>query len=107
MTLRYMLRTIHHFNSIKPLPQECDLNRIANIINSLHYEMLLFRTIAVIALTNCITVLSNIIHTTTTKKFDINTDNERISMDQMKNIRQSFLIGGKHDVEEIDNTKYK
>uniref|UniRef100_A0A1I7VG21 Cystatin domain-containing protein n=1 Tax=Loa loa TaxID=7209 RepID=A0A1I7VG21_LOALO len=28
-------------------------------------------------------------------------------MDQMKNIRQSFLIGGKHDVEEIDNTKYK
>uniref|UniRef100_A0A1I8F1L2 Cystatin domain-containing protein n=1 Tax=Wuchereria bancrofti TaxID=6293 RepID=A0A1I8F1L2_WUCBA len=66
--------------------------------------MLLIRTTALIALANIITVLSSIVHTT--KKFN-NDNDQQLSIDQMKNVRQSFLIGGKHDVEQIDNTQFE
>lgn len=66
--------------------------------------MLLIRTITVIALTNIVIVLSSIKHHT--EELDIN-KNQEIPVEQVKNVRHSFLFGGKHDVEQIDNTEFE
>uniref|UniRef100_A0A0R3RQN1 Secreted RxLR effector peptide protein n=1 Tax=Elaeophora elaphi TaxID=1147741 RepID=A0A0R3RQN1_9BILA len=66
--------------------------------------MLLIRTVAVITLANVVAVLSSIMHYN--KELNV-ASNQGIPVDQVKDTRQSVLVGGKHDVEQIDSTKFE
>ncbi|VDM99940.1 unnamed protein product, partial [Onchocerca ochengi] len=69
--------------------------------------MLLLRlTTALIALANFGVILSNNI-INNTKEHEIDSNNQELSIDHAKDLRQSFLIGGKHDVEQVDSKEFE
>lgn len=61
-------------------------------------------TIVVIALANIVPASNSIIHNA--EELSINS-NQEIPIDQAKHIQKSFLIGGKHDVEQVDRREFE